>query len=860
MLAFGNNASRRKCGKVRRGSRFHFEHAWCEDPGCGDIINSSWLGSSEDLGISGLLDRIALCGKNLEVWGKDKFRHLTKEKKTLQEKISCLSSLHDSGSWKILKECEKNLNSLLDIEERYWRQRSRVSWLKDGDRNTKFFHKKATARRKKNEILGLCDSNGCWQDDIGVVSEIIQSYFNNIFRNCNVGMLNKTIICLIPKVDRPKTMKDFRPISLYSILYKIISKCLANRLKVFLDDLISENQSAFVRGRLIHDNIIAGYEGIHLMKKGRMGNGKKMALKLDMSKAFDRVEWKFIEAVMIKLGFAEPWILKIMNCISSVSFSFLLNGKVKGNISPGRGLRQGDPLSHFLFLLCSEGFSCLLKKMENDNKLHGLNFGRGALTLSHLLFVDDSFIFMDANEEDAKVLCDVLKFYGDASGQLVNFDKSEVCFGKHVPNCIRNEVADFLQVNQVDCHERYLGLPTFADRCKKDLFLFIKNRVWDKLGGWNRTVLKACYFPNGDFLNARKGTHASLVWRSLVWGREIIEKGSRWRVGSGKNIDIFKDRWLPEPSNFKVTTPPILPGVFNVAMLRLNNGDWNKALIEYLFNANDVKAILSLPIGSLEHDDVLFWHFTKDGDYTVKSGYKVALDSRGCIEPSQPGPMQHWWKILWGLKLPPKVKSFCWKLCKGWLPTLLALSWRGLKIDKTCFRCKSHTKSIFHALWKCSLVKDIWTLCGFSQFIDQHWEHDIIGFLWRMHSLLSPKEFQLFIIVSWQVWAARNNHFHKNSCPSPQRVVDDAIKWLDDFIFVTNSKPKNGTNRSADTRWKPPDRGKFLINVDAATNIRSGARGLGVIIRNSVGEVFCARAIHWPFPVSVEAAESLAIK
>ncbi|KAL5541996.1 hypothetical protein UlMin_009706 [Ulmus minor] len=295
------------------------------------------------------------------------------EKKSLQEKISCLSSLHDPDSWKILKECEKNLNSLLDKEERYWRQRSRVSWLKDGDHNTKFFHRKATARQKKNEIPGLCDSNGCWQDDIGVVSGVIQRYFNNIFRsNCptmdQINLVTDSIPtrvspemnnCLLKPfneddvkaavfgmsptkapwfdgmpalffqkywqfvgqdVDRPKIMKDFRPISLCSVLYKIISKCLANRLKVFLDDLISENQSAFVGGRLIYDNIIAGYEGIHLMKKGRLGNGKKMALKLDMSKAFDRVEWKFIEAVMIKLEFAEPWILKIMNCISSVSF------------------------------------------------------------------------------------------------------------------------------------------------------------------------------------------------------------------------------------------------------------------------------------------------------------------------------------------------------------------------------------------------------------------------------------------------------------------------------------------------------------------------------------------------------------
>ncbi|KAL5573108.1 hypothetical protein UlMin_022705 [Ulmus minor] len=92
-------------------------------------------------------------------------------------------------------------------------------------------------------------------------------------------------------------------------------------------------------GRLIHDNIIAGFEGIHLIKHGKLGNGKKMALKLDMSKAFDRVEWNFLEAIMVKMGFAEGWILKIMNCISSVLFSFLLNGEVKGNIIPNRGLR-----------------------------------------------------------------------------------------------------------------------------------------------------------------------------------------------------------------------------------------------------------------------------------------------------------------------------------------------------------------------------------------------------------------------------------------------------------------------------------------------------------------------------------------
>ena len=142
-------------------------------------------------------------------------------------------------------------------------------------------------------------------------------------------------------------------------------------------------------------------------------------------------------------------------------------------------------------------------------------------------------------------------------------------------------------------------------------------------------------------------------------------------------------------------------------------------------------------------------------------------------------------------------------------------------------------ESIFHAIWKCNLVKDIWIQCGFSHYIDKNWEYDIIGFLGRMHSLLSPKEFQLFIMISWQVWAARNSHFHDNFWTSAEKVVDGIVKWFDEFISVIGLKPKNDTNRTDDDRWIPQDKGKFLINVDAATNINSSDHGLGIIIRDS---------------------------
>ncbi|KAL5539671.1 hypothetical protein UlMin_043672 [Ulmus minor] len=224
------------------------------------------------------------------------------------------------------------------------------------------------------------------------------------------------------------------------------------------------------------------------MRRGRFGNGNKAALKLDMSKAFDRVEWKFIEEVMLQLGYDKRWVEKIMKCVSLVSFSFLLNGEVCGNIVPSRGIRQGDPLSPFLFLFYLEGLTSLLVKAELNGRLKGLNFGSNNVSVSHLLFVDDSFMFLDANRSNFEVLSGILRLYCAASGQVVNFDKSEICFGRDVLLPVQQDLANSFGVRWVVCHNNYLGLPTFVGRCKWDLFNFIKSRVWNKVKGWNSSL------------------------------------------------------------------------------------------------------------------------------------------------------------------------------------------------------------------------------------------------------------------------------------------------------------------------------------------------------------------------------------
>ena len=202
--------------------------------------------------------------------------------------------------------------------------------------------------------------------------------------------LNSIFISPIPKIKNPKKVSDFRPISLCNVIYKLISKVLVNCLKLVLPNIASDSQSAFLSGRLITDNVLVAFETLHYLKRKTKGKLGFMALKLDMSKAYDRVELIFLEKVMKHLGFANRLIQIIMSCMSSVSYVVLLNGQPVGNIKPFRGLRQGDPLSPYLFLLCALGLQGLLKKAEVNGEINGVSICRNGLkfpTYSLLMIV-----------------------------------------------------------------------------------------------------------------------------------------------------------------------------------------------------------------------------------------------------------------------------------------------------------------------------------------------------------------------------------------------------------------------------------------------------------------------------------------
>ena len=248
-----------------------------------------------------------------------------------------------------------------------------------------------------------------------------------------------SVLVLIPKVSQPTTLSNFRSISLCNVIYKIASKLVSNRLKVYLPDIISEQQSAFVSSRLITDNVLIAYECLHTIRKQKSKH-PFFALKIDMMKAYDRVEWCYLAGVLQKLGFDHLWISMIMRCVTTVRYSVRVNGELTDHVVPSRGIRQGDPISPYLFLLCAEGLSCLMQQKERIGAIQGLKNGRSGPPISHLLFADDSMFFARANKRNVDHLKDALTTYCQGSGQKINMSKSSIFFGKHCHVQIRDKV------------------------------------------------------------------------------------------------------------------------------------------------------------------------------------------------------------------------------------------------------------------------------------------------------------------------------------------------------------------------------------------------------------------------------------
>ncbi|XP_061993460.1 uncharacterized protein LOC133711342 [Rosa rugosa] len=553
-----------------------------------------------------------------------------------------------------------------------------------------------------------------WESIGTDVTEVVHNFLHS---GQLLKQINFTHICLIPKVDSPETMADLRPIALCNVIYKLCSKVIANRLKILLPQIISPFQSAFIPGRLITDNMLAANELAYFIHNKRSGD-EFMALKLDLSKAYDRLEWCFLQKVMERMGFAASWIQMVMQCVTTIRYSFLVRGKPRGYVVPTRGLRQGDPLSPYLFLLGVVGLSALLLKKAELGVLPGISICKGAPMVNHLLFADDSMLYAKANLQACQAISNVLEVYGKASGQQVNFHKSSVTFSKNVGIVNQRLFASSLGVEVVESHEKYLGLPTFVGKNKTSTFQYIQERLNHKLKTWQGRLLsgagkdilirvvvqsfptyamscfqltkkicddlqqgwrilqylesliarmyKARYFPNSTFWEAESHPTRSFSWRSIFATRSVLEKGARWQIGDGKDI-LLSDPWV--------------------------------------CHGDDIPSILSIPLSSRQVTDRWIWHFDTKGLFSDKSAYRLLMEeARVEVVPDQ---TRNSWKKLWSANLPCTAKIFLWKVLNNCLPTVERLIEKQVPLEsRTCILCGVENETVEHLCRYCSFVME----------------------------------------------------------------------------------------------------------------------------------------------------------
>eukprot|EP00253_Pinus_taeda_P010854 PITA_10854 len=364
----------------------------------------------------------------------------------------------------------------------------------------------------------------------------------NFFTKCKMGSsIKSSHLALIPKDPNPQSFDRFRPISLCNVSYKIITKILANRLKNILPSIISENQGGFVPRRHITNNVILIQEAIH---SSISRNERGMIIKLDMANAFDRVNHSFLQEVLKKFGISEHFTSRVMKCISSNWTAPLINGRPCSAFKSSRGLRQGCPLSPFLYIIMAETLSLHLENKRRLKEITGIDIVRGAKGINHSLFADDTLLIGGASSLMARRFKETLDlFLQDSVGKLSN--NKCMIYTWNVPRHITQRISLIMEIPAQGnwSHFKYLGLPLAKDSIKSEIRVKLIEKLRGKLQSWGmywfnlagRTILiKAVLsaLPIYQFAitlaPASIHKHMELIIRSFLWqgGKQDTKKFS----------------------------------------------------------------------------------------------------------------------------------------------------------------------------------------------------------------------------------------------------------------------------------------------------------------------------------------------
>ncbi|MCH81151.1 putative non-LTR retroelement reverse transcriptase, partial [Trifolium medium] len=330
---------------------------------------------------------------------------------------------------------------------------------------------------------------GFYQKSWGIVGKSVCDFVKKVWNEPSViASVNQTDICLIPKVDHPESVSQFRPISLCNAIYKVVSKVMVERLKVHIPKLVSPFQTDFVSGQNIHENIIIAQEMIHSMgkTKGRKGY---FVIKVDLSKAYDKLSWGFIWRILNEINLPENMINVIMHSVTSVETNVKWHGARAEFFRPQRGIRQGDPISPYLFVLCMDKLSHLIMHEVDNGNWKAMKVGRNGPVVSHLMFADDLLLFGEATERQMNHTMEVLNKFCSMSGQEVSIEKTNIFFSKNVDRATRNKLVQRSGFRETLQLGKYLGVPITGKAPRREDYQYIIDQVSSRLVAWKANHL-----------------------------------------------------------------------------------------------------------------------------------------------------------------------------------------------------------------------------------------------------------------------------------------------------------------------------------------------------------------------------------
>ena len=600
-------------------------------------------------------------------------------------------------------------------------------------------------------------------------SEAIHEFFSS---GSLLKQINHSLIVLVPKTKLANSVGDYRPIACCSVVYKVISKILASRLASVLDSIIDGAQSAFVKGRSLMENVHLAQELLRNFSRKRIS--PRCLIKVDLRKAFDSVNWEFLQQILEGLGFPSVFSQWVMECIGTASYSIMINGGLHGFFKGQQGLRQGDPLSPFLFVLCIEYFSRTLNLATagSDFNYHPKCISLG---ISHLAFADDLMLFARGDVVSIRILMDCLRNFEAASGLSANALKSNI----YPAGIIESDLNVMLADSRFSIGElpfRYLGIPLAAEQLKVIHYGPLLDKISDSIKAWTASslsyagrleliravlqgiecfwlsilpapaaILEKIYRLCRHFLWNSKA--ALVAWQEVClpkhegglglkdlqsWNSALLAK-VLWNIHRKK--DSLWVRWVHQ--RFLASS--------SIWELRAKRDD--SPLIKKILGLRDT---LCAAQGSPANAIQLLSRWTRGESLNISLAYNF-------FRPK--ARHRAWAPVVWHSCITPKHSFILWLCAKERLLTKDKIHF--MELNRSCLFCGATEESLHHLYFQCPLSSRVWSSIKAWVGLSRSMSSLPSALKWlkketRGNSWFSKFKRIAFSSTVYQIWTARN--------------------------------------------------------------------------------------------------------